>query len=166
MKIKNCAAINWRVLLGCKLKIYLYILNGMSDSSKGIGERMVEAGVSAVKAGADEVKTGVSTAIGQVTGVPQKSDQELQQIANTDKTQSSERIGEIKQELAKQKRRRFQEVSNWQTPTLPKSDEPKGPEIAGSKNFSSLNSSNSQNAPVESVRQAVGKAEQGRNYKG
>jgi hypothetical protein len=135
-------------------------------SDKGIGEKMMEAGVSAVKAGADEVMTSVSTAIGQVTGTPQKSDQELQQLAQTDKSHSSTRIGEIKQELAQQKMRRFQEVSHWTTPTLPKSNEPQGPQIAGSKNFSSLTQSDPQNTPAESVRQAVGKAEQGRNYKG
>jgi hypothetical protein len=138
----------------------------MSDGSKGIGERMVEAGVSAVKAGADEVKSGFSTAIGQVTGQPVKSDQELQHIARTDQSQSSARIGEIKQELAQQKMKRFQEVSNMHTPTLPKSDQPKGPEIVSRRNSASFNSSRTQQGTEESVRQAVGKAEQGRNFKG
>ncbi|HRN96781.1 MAG TPA: hypothetical protein PLD54_05015 [Candidatus Levybacteria bacterium] len=135
-------------------------------ADKGIGEKLLEAGVSAAKAGADEIKTSVSTAASQISGTPQKSDSELQHIAQTDKTQSTARIGEIKKELAQQKMRRFQEVSNWTTPTLPKSDTPQGPEIAGNRNFSSLTQSASQQSPAESVRQAVGKAEQGRNFKG
>lgn len=140
----------------------------MSDSSKGIGEKMVEAGISAVKAGADEVQAGFSTAFSQVTGTPIKSDQELQHLAQTDKAQSSARIGEIKQELAKQKMRRFQEVSHWQTPTLPRSDAPQGPEISGARQTTNhpQQTGNTLTTPAESVRQAVGKAEQGRNYKG
>lgn len=137
----------------------------MSDNQKGIGEKLVEAGISSVKAGSDEIKTTVSTAIGQVTGQPIKTDQELQQIAAHDKESSGKRIDEIQQELAKQKMRRFQEVSNWQTPSAP-TPEPNGPEIPQSRQAQLHQSSPSAPQPAESVRQAVGKSELGRNFKG
>ncbi len=137
----------------------------MSDNQKGIGEKLIEAGISSVKAGSDEIKTTVSTAIGQVTGQPIKTDQELQQIAAHDKESSGKRIDEIQQELAKQKMRRFQEVSNWQTPSVP-APEPNGPEIPQSRQAQLHQSSPSAPQPAESVRQAVGKSELGRNFKG
>ncbi len=135
-------------------------------NDKGIGGKMFEAGVSVAKAGADEIKTSITTAVGQVTGTPQKTDQELQQLESQDKAHSNERIGQIKQELSKQKMRRFQEVSQWQAPPSQKQEEPKGPEIPNARQQVSSIQSSTPQGPAESVRQAVGKAEHGRNFKG
>jgi hypothetical protein len=134
----------------------------MSDT--GIGQKLTEIGVSAAKGTVSEISTVVGSTIAQVTGSPQKSEHELQQLAQTDKTQSGARIDQIKKELAAQ---RFQEVSQWTpAPTTPQYHEPAGPEIPSSRGFSSMSQPGSSANQPEVVRQAVGKTEQGRNYKG
>lgn len=139
----------------------------MSDSNSNLGEKMIEAGISSMKASADEIKTSVTTAIEQVTGQQIKSDQELQQIAQQDKESSGKRINEIEQELATQKRRHFQEVSSWNTPIQKSSqNQQRGPNIPETRQRSILQSAGSQQTRPLSVQQAVGKSEQGRNFKG
>ncbi len=138
----------------------------MADSNSGIAGKILETGGSLAKSVTNEIKTVSQETIAQVTGESIKSDQELQQIAAHDKQQSNQRIGEIQQELAEQRMRRFQEVSSLSTATPPQREESplsqpqteaKGPHIPRSL---------SQKPMAESVRQAVGKSEQGRNFKG
>lgn len=140
----------------------------MSDSGNGIGQKLMEAGLSSMKAGADEVKTSITTAIGQVTGQEElKTDQEIQNIEAQDKVDSGKRIQEIQQELAAQKRRHFQEVASWGTPTeAANQPQQSGPETPQSQHPSAQRPTSLQQTRPLSVQQAVGKSEQGRNFKG
>lgn len=136
----------------------------MSDT--GLVQKMVEAGISAAKATTDEIKTSISTAAGQITGAASstKSDAELQQLAKSDKEQSASRIDQIKKELAS---KRFQEVSQWNTAPKQTKQEVTGPEIPSSRGINTASSTNrNTSGQPESVRQAVGKSELGRNFKG
>lgn len=139
----------------------------MSDTGKGIGEKLVEMGVSSMKAGANEIKTSVTTAAGQITGQPVKSDQELKQIAIQDKDSSDQRINEIQNELAQQKMSRFREVSGWHSATAAKTIEEHQQEQSIPKSTAPLAGSQTQRKGTpEPVRQAVGNKELGRNFKG
>jgi hypothetical protein len=144
----------------------------MSDNG-GIGQKLVEMGVSAAKAAAQEVKTTVSEATGQITGSTIKSDTELKQIASNDEAYKSQRMGEIKKELSTQKMRRFHEVSSWgANQSIPVSkQETSGPDFSSARSVSIPQSSQPNGTPtakkpLESVRQNAGRGEQGRNYKG
>ncbi len=137
----------------------------MSDNNKGLGEKLMEAGVSSMKAGADEIKTSVSTAVGQITGQPEKTDQELQQIAAQDKESSGKRINEIQQELERQKIKRFQEVSSWQTTSSQTQETHQAKQHTPSSPLTHAADSRPRKQP-EPIRQAVGKSELGRNFKG
>jgi hypothetical protein len=136
----------------------------MADT--GIGQKIVEAGMSAAKATADEVKNSISTATTQITGAAtqSKSDQELQHLEKTDKDHSTTRIEQIKKELASQ---RFNEVSQWNTSAPQKpNQENSGPDIPSNRGINSNNQQSQNSNQPEVVRQAVGKTELGRNYKG
>lgn len=139
-------------------------------SNTDLGQKLVEIGASAIKSTTQEVKTTVSEVTGQLTGAEVRTDAEMQQIAAHDKAQSNTRIGEIQQELAREKMkkmRRAQEVASWATtPTLPSSQENKHEQRPTLSSSNSLQPQRSQPQVAESVRQAVGKSEQGRNFKG
>lgn len=137
----------------------------MNNNNSGLGEKILEAGISSMKAGADEIKTSVSTAIGQVTGQQVKTDQELQQIASQDKEASGKRINEIQQELSAQKMRRFHEVNNFQPPP-PQPTETHNSQPSETTISAPLASRSGPRRQPESVRQVVGKSELGRNFKG
>lgn len=145
-----------------------YILNNMSNT--GIGQKLVEIGASAIKSTAQEARTTVSEVTGQLTGAEVRTDDEMQQIAAHDKAQSNTRISEIQQELAREKMkkmRRAQEVASWATtPSLPSSREHSSEQSSARSNLSSLQTQPNKPQVAESVRQAVGKSEQGRNFKG
>jgi hypothetical protein len=136
-------------------------------SDKGIPQQVVEAGASLIKATGDEIANSVSTAASQITGSPQKSEHELQQIAAADRATSASRIHEIQQQLAQQKIRRFQEVSSWNgTPTSPQSQDTAVSEIPGRPSSLTPLRGSRQNMTPLSVKQATGKTEQGRDLKG
>lgn len=137
----------------------------MSDSNSGLGAKLIEAGVSSMKAGADEIKNSVSTAVGQITGQQIKTDQELQQIASQDKESSGKRINEIKKELETQKMRRFHEVNTIQ-PSAPRSAENSNTQSLEITRTAPLSNRSGPRRQPESVRQVVGKSELGRNFKG
>jgi hypothetical protein len=135
-------------------------------SNTGLGQKMVEVGVSAAKATTDEIKNTISTAASQISGstTPQKSQQELQQLESADKTQSTARIDQIKKELATQ---RFHEVNNLNASLAPQQkQEASGPEIPNSRYVSNMPTDTRHSKEPESVWQAKRKTEQGKNFKG
>ena len=135
-------------------------------NDKGVGEKLVEAGISSMKAGADEIKVGVSTAMGQITGQQVKSDQELQQISSQDKVSSGKRINEIQQEIDAQKMRRFKQVTQEHAPVASQNQENVQEQQGPQRSTPQLSQKLRGNETPLSVRQAVGNKEQGRNFKG
>lgn len=92
----------WKLAIG-NWKLYT---KSMSDNG-GIGQKLLEVGVSAAKATAQEVKTTVSEASSQLTGNNIRSDSELKNIAASDEVYKTQRMGEIKKRTGKPKNAAF-----------------------------------------------------------